>query len=118
MKNSNQSKRFRPKYHVKKGDTVKVLSGNDKGKEGRVLHVDTKTGRAIVEGIRIMKHHTKPSATNPQGGIIPKEALIPICKLMVIDPSTGKPSRVGRKIEDGNLVRYAKKSGEIGRAHV
>jgi len=60
-----------------------------------------------------MKHHTKPSATNPQGGIIPKEALIPICKLMVIDPSTGKPSRVGRKIEDGNLVRYAKKSGEV-----
>lgn len=112
MKNSNQSKRFRPKYHVKKGDLVRVLSGNDRGKEGRVLSLDTQSGRAIVEGVRMATHHVKPSANNTAGGIIKKEALIPICKLMVVDPSSGKPTRVGRRKEDGRTIRYAKKSGE------
>ena len=111
MKNSNQSKRFRPKYHVKKGDTVKVLSGNDKGKEGRVLHVDTKTGRAIVEGIRMVSKHTKPNAKNTAGGIIKQEAPINISNLMLV--VGGTPTRIGRRVEGDKIVRYSKKTLEI-----
>ena len=100
--------------HVKKGDTVLVLSGNDKGKQGKVMSVDVKSQRAIVEGVRIVSKHTRPNADHPQGGIIKQEAPIHISNLMVVDKS-GKPTRVGRKKDEktGKLVRYSKKTGEI-----
>ena len=102
------------KLHVKKGDTVLVLSGNDKGKQGKVMSVDVKSQRAIVEGVRIISKHTRPNAEHPQGGIIKREAPIHISNLMVVDKS-GKPTRVGRKKDEktGKLVRYSKKTGEI-----
>ena len=102
------------KLHVKKGDTVLVLSGNDKGKQGKVMSVDPKSQRAIVEGVRIISKHTRPNAEHPQGGIIKQEAPIHISNLMVVDKS-GKPTRVGRKKDEktGKLVRYSKKTGEI-----
>ena len=102
------------KMHVKKGDTVLVLSGNDKGKQGKVMSVDVKSQRAIVEGVRIISKHTRPNAEHPQGGIIKQEAPIHISNLMVVDKS-GKPTRVGRKKDEktGKLVRYSKKTGEI-----
>ena len=102
------------KLHVKKGDTVLVLSGNDKGKRGKVMSVDVKSQRAIVEGVRIMSKHTRPNAEHPQGGIIKQEAPIHISNLMVID-NDGNPTRVGRKKDEktGKLVRYSKKNGEI-----
>ncbi len=102
------------KFHIKKGDKVKVLSGEDKGKEGTVLEMVTRTGKAIVEGINVVKKHKKPDANNPQGGIVQTEAPIYISKLMLIDPSTNEPTRVGRKLdENGKLVRYSKKTQEI-----
>ena len=102
------------KMHVKKGDTVLVLSGNDKGKQGKVMSVDPKTQRAIVEGIRMMSKHTRPNAEHPQGGIIKQEAPIHISNLMVVD-NDGKPTRIGRKKDEktGKLVRFSKKSGAI-----
>lgn len=101
------------KLHIKKGDTVYVNAGEDKGKTGRVLSVLVKDSRAVVEGINIVSKHTKPSAKNPQGGIIKVEAPIHISNLNVVDPKTGKPTRIGRKRnEEGKLVRYSKKSGE------
>ena len=101
------------KLHIKKGDTVFVNTGEDKGKAGRVLEVLPKDQRAIVEGINMVSKHTKPSAKNPQGGIIKQEAAIHISNLQVVDPSKGGPTRIGRRLNDkGKLVRYAKKSGE------
>lgn len=101
------------KLHIKKGDTVMVISGEDKGHSGRVLEVLVKEQRAIVEGLNMIKRHAKPSAKNPQGGIISKEAPIHISNLNVVDPKTGKATRIGRRLnENGKLVRYAKKSGE------
>jgi len=100
------------KLHIKKGDTVIVNSGVNKGKEGKVLQVFPDKKRAIVEGINMVSKHTKPNADNPQGGIVKKEAPIHISNLNVKDPSTGKPTRIGRKLVEGKLVRYAKKSGE------
>ena len=102
------------KLHVKKGDTVLVISGNDKGKQGKVMSVDVKSNRAIVEGVRIMSKHTRPNAEHPQGGIIKQEAPIHISNLMVVDNS-GKPTRVGRKKDEktGKSIRYSKKTGEI-----
>jgi len=92
---------------------VAVISGNNKGKKGRVLEVIRKTDRAIVEGVNMIKKHTKPNASAPQGGIIEKEAPVHISNLMLVDPKTGKPTRVGRKLnDDGKLVRISKKSGE------
>lgn len=105
-------KRFKPKFKIKKGDTVKVISGDDKGASGRVLSIDTKTGRAFVEGVNIVYKHSKPSTKYPNGGIIELEAPINISKLMLIDPKTKTPTRVGRKVVDGKIIRYAKKSGE------
>jgi large subunit ribosomal protein L24 len=97
---------------VKKGDQVKVMSGEDKGKEGRVLEVQTKKDRVIIEGINIVTKHVKPSATNPQGGIEKKEAAIHVSNVMVID-NQGNPTRIGRRRqENGKLVRYSKKSNE------
>ncbi len=101
------------KLHIKKGDTVYVNAGDDKGKTGRVLKVLVKERRAIVEGINMVSKSTKPSAKNPQGGIIKQEASINISNLNVVDPKSGKPTRIGRKLgADGTLVRYSKKSGE------
>ena len=101
------------KLHIKKGDTVYVNSGEDKGKTGRVLQVFINKDRAIVEGINMMTKHSKPSAKSPQGGIEKMEAAIHISNLNLVDPKTGKPTRIGRKIDSkGKLVRYAKKSGE------
>ena len=101
------------KLHIKKGDTVYVNSGEDKGKTGVVLKVLVKENRAVVEGVNMVSKHTKPSAKNPQGGIVKQEAPIHISNLNVVDPKTGKPTRIGRRLgANGKLVRYAKKSGE------
>jgi large subunit ribosomal protein L24 len=101
------------KLHIKKGDTVFVNSGESKGQQGRVLEVIRKNDRAIVEGINLVSKSTKPNAKSPQGGILKKEASVHISNLMVVDPSTGKPTRIGRKANsEGRLVRYSKKSGE------
>ena len=100
------------KLHIKKGDTVYVNAGNDKGKTGKVLEVIPSKDRAIVEGINIVSKHTKPSPKNPQGGIVKQEASVHISNLQVVDPKTGKATRIGRKVVDGKNVRYAKKSGE------
>ena len=101
------------KLHIKKGDTVFVNSGADKTKTGKVLEVLVKEKRAIVEGLNMVSKSTKPNAKNPQGGIIKKEASIHISNLNLIDPKSGKPTRIGRKLnEEGKLVRYSKKSGE------
>ena len=101
------------KLHIKKGDIVYVLSGDDKGKTGRVLSVQVKKNRAVVEGVNIVSKSTKPSAKYPQGGIVKIEAPVHISNLNLVDPKSGKPTRVGRKLNDaGKLVRYSKKSGE------
>jgi len=101
------------KLHIKKGDEVMMIAGNDKGKKGKVLEVFVAKRRAIVEGINIISKHTKPNQDNPDGGIIKREASVDISNLLPIDPKTGKPTRVGRRLNDkGKLVRYAKKSGE------
>ena len=101
------------KLHIKKGDTAFVNAGEYKGQKGRVLEVNRATNRAIVEGINMISKHTKPNAQNPDGGIIKKEAPIHISNLMLIDPSSGEPTRIGRRRNDkGKLVRFSKKSGE------
>ncbi len=101
------------KIKIRKGDLVQVIAGESKGKQGKVLEVLVDAGRALVEGANIIKKHAKPSAANPNGGIVEKEAAIHISNLAVVDPKTGKPTRVGRKVkEDGKIVRFAKKSGE------
>jgi large subunit ribosomal protein L24 len=101
------------KLHVKKGDTVVVISGNSRGSEGKVLEVVREKDRAIVEGVNLVSKHTKPNAKHPQGGIIKQEASIHVSNLMLKDPKTGKPTRIGRKLDkNGKLVRYSKKSGE------
>ncbi len=101
------------KRHIKKGDVVIVISGEYKGQQGRVLEVSVDENRAIVEGVNMVMKHTKPNAQNPQGGIIKKESSIHLSNLLPVDPSTGKATRVGRRVNDKNkLVRYAKKSGE------
>ncbi len=101
------------KLHIRKGDIVFVNAGDDKGKTGRILRVLVKEQRAVVEGVNMVSKHTKPSAKNPQGGIERKEAPIHISNLNVLDPKTGKPTRIGRRRdESGSLVRYSKKSGE------
>jgi large subunit ribosomal protein L24 len=99
------------KLHIKVGDSVKVLSGESLGQEGKILAIDKKKMRAVVEGVNMIKRHTKPSAKDPQGGIIEREASIHISNLMVVH--NGVATRVGRKMNDkGKLVRYSKKSGE------
>ncbi len=101
------------KLHIKKGDTVYVNSGDDRGKSGRVLSVIVKKDKAIVEGINMVSKSTKPNAKHPQGGIIKMEAPVHISNLNLLDPKSGKPTRIGRrKNEAGVTVRYSKKSGE------
>jgi len=99
------------KLHIKVGDTVKVLAGQELGKEGKVLTVDRKKMRAVVEGLQMIKKHSKPSAEDPQGGIVERESGIHVSNLMVV--VKGEASRIGRKLnKDGKLVRFSKKSGE------
>ena len=101
------------KLHIKKGDMVYVNAGDNKGQQGKVLRVDVAKQRAVVEGVNMSKKATKPNAQNPQGGIIEQEAPIHISNLQVLDPKSGKATRVGRKPgAKCKLVRYAKKSGE------
>ena len=98
--------------HVKKGDKVKVITGKDRGKEGTILEAYPKKERVLVEGINIVKKHAKPSQDNPQGGILEIEAAIHVSNVMLIDPKTGEPTRVGYEVKDGKKVRIAKKSGQ------
>jgi large subunit ribosomal protein L24 len=102
------------KLNIKKGDNVMVISGNSKGKSGRVLEVLAEKNRLIVEGVNMMSKHTKPNAKNPKGGIIKQEASVHISNAMIVDKS-GKPTRVGRKLDEktDKLVRYSKKTGEV-----
>ena len=101
------------KFHIRKGDPVFVNAGEDKGKTGKVIRVITEKKRAVVEGVNIVSKNQKPNAKYPQGGIIKMEAPIHISNLNVIDPASGKPTRIGRrKNEEGKTIRYAKKSGE------
>jgi len=99
--------------HVKKGDKVMVITGKDKGKTGVVLTAFPKQDCVLVEGVNVVKKHMKPNQLNPQGGIVDQEAAIHVSNVMVIDPKTGEPTRVGYKVEDGKKVRVAKKSGEV-----
>jgi large subunit ribosomal protein L24 len=101
------------KLHLKKGDMVLVIAGDDKGKKGRVIEVIKTDSRAVVEGVNIVSRHTKPNAQNQNGGIISKEAPVHISNLMVVDKS-GKATKVGRKLNDkGKLARVSKKSGDF-----
>jgi len=102
------------KLHVKTGDTVKVIAGDDKGKTGKILAIDTQKQRAFVEGINMVTKHVKTTAAKPQGGIEKKEASVHISNLMLVDPKSCEATRIGRKMGDnGKLVRYAKKTGEV-----
>jgi large subunit ribosomal protein L24 len=102
------------KIKIRKGDTVEVISGNSRGKTGKVVAVHVEKYRAIVEGVNVVSKHIKPSATNPNGGIEKKEAPIHISNLALVDPVTGKRTKVGRKLDDkGKLQRYSKTTGEV-----
>ena len=98
--------------HVKKGDKVMVISGKEKGKTGTIIAAFPKKDRVLVEGMNLVKKHMKPNQANPQGGIVSQEASIHVSNVMLIDPKSGEPTRVGYKVEDGKKVRVAKKSGE------
>jgi large subunit ribosomal protein L24 len=102
----------RKKLHVRTGDDVVVITGKDKGKKGRILAAYPKTGRVLVEGVNMVKKHTRPNPSNPQGGIVTQEAAIDASNVMIVDPKSGEPTRIGHKIVDGKKVRIAKKSGE------
>lgn len=100
------------KLHVRRGDTVIVVAGKDKGREGEVIKVFPEEHRVLVRGINVVKKHTKPSAQNPQGGVVAKESSIHVSNVMHRDPESGKPTRMGHKmLEDGSKVRFAKLSG-------
>lgn len=101
------------KLKIKSGDTVRVIAGEHKGKEGKVVRVDREKNKAIVEGVNLVKKHTKPSAKNPQGGIVEKEAFIHISNISLIDPKTKETTRVGYEVRDGEKVRFSKKSKQV-----
>jgi large subunit ribosomal protein L24 len=101
------------KLKIKTGDTVVVTAGDHKGSEGKVMSVNFVKNKAIVEGVNMVSKHEKPSVANPQGGIVKKEALIHISNLLLLDPKTGKATRVGYKMEDGKKVRFSKKSNQV-----
>ncbi len=103
----------KPKLHIKKGDTVKVIAGNAKGKTAVVLEVIASKRRVIVEGINVVTKHIKPSAASPEGGITKTEAAIHISNVMLVDSSTGDATRTGRKLVEGKLVRFSKKTGDV-----
>ena len=98
-------------FKIKKGDTVKVIAGKDNGKEGKVVSVDQKNGKVVVEGINMITKHAKPSAANPNGGIVQKEAPIDASNVMLV--YNGKATRVGFDVKDGKKVRVAKATGEV-----
>jgi len=101
------------KINIKKGDSVMVITGESKGQKGRVLEVDRTKDRVIVEGVNMVSKHTKPNSKSPQGGILKKEAPVHISNLMLLDPQSGKATRIGKRLNDkSKLVRYSKKSGE------
>ena len=101
------------KLQIKKGDTVYVNAGDDRGKQGRVLRVIVDKNKAVVEGVNVVSKSTKPNAKHPQGGIVKMEAPVNVSNLSLIDPKSGKPTRIGRRLdENGKRVRYSKKSGE------
>ena len=103
-----------PKLHIRKGDTVKVIAGNSRGKQGQVLEIDREKSRAYVEGVNVVTKHVKPSADNPEGGIEKTEASVHVSNLMLVDPASGEATRIGRKLNDKNkLQRYSKKTGEF-----
>ena len=102
------------KLHVKKGDTVVVIAGKDKGKEGKIIQAMPSKDRVIVEKVNLVKRHTKPSQSNPQGGIITKEAPIHVSNVMIVDPETGKGTRIRKERQaDGTYARVAVKSGAL-----
>ena len=103
------------KIKLKKNDIVMVTSGNSKGTQGKIIKVFPNENRAVVEGANLISKHTKPNAANPQGGIMKQESKIHISNLMLIDPQSGEPTKIGRKIDDksGKIIRYSKKSGEV-----
>ena len=100
---------------IKKGDTVQIITGNDAGKSGRVIKVFPEENKAVVEGANLISKHTKPNAANPEGGIVKQEAKIHISNLMLIDPKSGEPTKVGKRRDEktGKLVRVVKKTGEV-----
>lgn len=103
-----------PKVHVKKGDTVLVITGKDSGKKGKILEVQPKAGRVIVEGVNVVKRHTKPTQAAPQGGIVQKEAAIASSNVMLFCPRCNKPTRIGKKeMANGATVRQCKHCGEV-----
>ncbi len=101
------------KFKIKTGDEVIILTGKDKGLKGKVLKIIKSKDRVIVEGVNIVKKHVKPSAENPQGGIVEKEAPIHVSNVALVDPKSGKPTRVGFEMKDGKKVRVSKKSKEV-----
>ena len=107
--------RFKPKFHIKKGDSVVVITGDDKDltKPRKVLEIITEKARVLVEGVNIVTKHTKPSAQNTKGGIVKKEAPIAISNVMIWDVKAGAPTKVKRSRENGKLVRTTKNSGEV-----
>jgi large subunit ribosomal protein L24 len=99
---------------IRKGDRVRVIAGADKGKQGEVLQVMPKEDRALVQGVRMAKHHRKPTGLGQPGGIVEQEAAIHLSNLMLVDPKTDQPTRVGfRVLEDGRKVRVARKTGQV-----
>jgi len=108
-----RKKNTQPKLKIKKGDLVKVIAGDSKGSQGKIVEVLVAANRVIVEGANMVSKHTKPNAANPNGGIIKQEAALHISNVMLVDPKSGEATRVGRKKNsEGKLVRVAKKSGE------
>ncbi len=101
------------KLKIKSGDTVKVIAGDHKGSEGKVLRVYREKNKAIVEGVNMVSKHTKPSAKNPQGGIVKKEAPLHISNIALIDPKSKQPTRVGVRVEGDKKVRFSKKSNQV-----
>lgn len=101
------------KYKIKQGDKVRVIAGDHKGSEGSVIRILKDKNKAIVEGVNTVSKHEKPSAKNPQGGIVEKEAPIHISNLSLVDPKSGDTTRVGYEVRDGKKVRVAKKSNEV-----
>ncbi|MBR2519979.1 MAG: 50S ribosomal protein L24 [Selenomonadaceae bacterium] len=101
------------KLHVKKGDTVQVLAGKDKGKQGKIISAAPSAGKVIVEGVNKVKRHSKPSLKVPQGGIITKEMPMPVCKVQLVCPACNKPTRTGHKVVNGKNSRFCKKCGEV-----
>ncbi len=101
------------KLKIKSGDTVTVIAGDHKGSEGKVVSVDREKNKAIVEGVNMVSKHTKPSAKNPQGGIVKKEAPIHISNIALVDPKSKTATKVGIKVEGDKKVRFSKKSNQV-----